>query len=330
MRRHRETIFGGLVMCVVVLMAGACALGPDDLPSPKAGTGAAYDVEFDFANALNLPKGANVTMDGLRVGEVRNITLTDKAVRVSARISDGTRIPTTSLATIRQDTVLGDTYVAIQRDPTSTGPVADLSAGGTVPISQTASPPQLEDTLAVLANFVVGGNIQKIETSIQKLNSVMPDLRDLQRLSSTVAGDLKDLAGRTDRIDSLISGLNDTATAVNGHQEQITEMLSPEGVVFWDRLSKQIIRHIGTLLPSIGSIFAGGIWLVPMLGAVDRALGATGLNVIDDEMMVATFVRDKLVPVLQHPSVNVQSVSTPDGQRVRDIENVLRMLGAAR
>ncbi|WP_162904434.1 MlaD family protein [Gordonia rubripertincta] len=314
----------------MLVLVSSCSLRPDDLPSPSGGVTNGYPLHIEFASALNLPTGAAVTMDGLDIGEVTDVDLTDNAVSVTTAIESGTEIPSSATATMRQDTVLGDTYVAIERSGTAGGP--SVPAGGTIPETQTNSPPQLEDTLALLATFVNGGNIQKLQTSISKINSVMPNLKDLQSLASTLAVDLEDMARRTSRIDGLLNGLDNTAVALNRREEKITAMLSPNGLVLWDRLSTQVVRHIGTLLPSIGSIFGGGVWMVPMLNSVDSALAAvrrSGTNIASDSEKIGEFLRRTIVPFLERPTVEVTSVSA-NGDRLKDAENLLRMLGAAR
>jgi virulence factor Mce-like protein len=335
MRARRVSQLRSLSIAVaimsVLVVVSSCSLRPDDLPSPKGGVANGYPVHIEFASALNLPTGADVTMDGLVIGKVDDVDLTDTAVSVTANIDSGTRIPSSAGATIRQDTVLGDTYVAIERSAAAAG--ESVPAGGTIPESQTNSPPQLEDTLALLANFVNGGNIQKLQTSISKTNSVMPNLEALRKLASTVAVDLEDTARRTERIDGLLEGMDNTAVALNRGEEKITSMLSPNGLLLWDRLSNQVIRYIGTLLPSIGSIFAGGVWLVPMLNSVDDAIAAvrnTGADVLSDSEKVGAFLRRTIVPFLERPSVNVTSVDADGNRRLADVENLMRMLGAVR
>lgn len=330
-RRKATQLVIGLAMTVA--LTTSCSIGPDDLPSPRGGAADGYDIELDFTSALNLPTGASVMLDGLRIGEVRDVRTGDESVVVSAIIATGTDVPSAATAAIRQDTVLGDTYVAIDRPESDAGDISVLAPGESIPLDRTSSAPTLEDTLAVLATFVNGGTIQRVESSIQQINRVMPNVVDLQKLASTVAIDLRDLSTNTEQVDRLLLGLDDTALEVGQREARINAMLAPEGVLFWDRLSRQIIMHIGTLLPSIGSIFAGGTWLVPMLEAADRALSEvrrSGIDPVSDSERVSDFVQKTIVPFVQQPSFEVDSVQTSDGRPLADVENVLRMLGATR
>lgn len=320
-------------LATTAALTASCSIGPDDLPSPRGGATDGYDIELNFTSALNLPTGASVMLDGLRIGEVDDVRTGDQSVVVSAIIATGAQVPGASTAAIRQDTVLGDTYVAIERPEPDDADSSVLTAGESIPIERTSSAPTLEDTLAVLATFVNGGTIQRVESSIAQINDVMPDAVDLQKLASTVSTDLGDLSTGTGEIDRLLRGLDDTAISVNQREARIDAMLAPEGVLFWDKLSRQIIMHIGTLLPSIGSIFAGGTWLVPMLEAADRALSSvvrSGIDPVSDSELVSDFLEKTVVPFAREPSFEVESVETSDGRPLADVENVLRMLGATR
>ncbi|OZC63707.1 hypothetical protein CH306_25875 [Rhodococcus sp. 15-725-2-2b] len=320
-------------MATAVVLTTSCSIGPEDLPSPRGGAMDGYGIELDFSSALNLPTGASVMLDGLRIGEVEEVRTGDELVVVAAIIAAGNEVPGAATATIRQDTVLGDTYVAIARPGPDESDTSVLAPGESIPLDRTASAPTLEDTLAVLATFVNGGTIQRVESSIAQVNDVMPNAVDLQKLAATVATDLEDLGANTGQVDRLLRGLDDTAIEVNQREARIDAMLAPEGVMFWDKLSRQIIVHIGTLLPSIGSIFAGGTWLVPMLEAADRALTSvvrSGIDPVSDSELVSDFVRKTVVPFVEQPSVDIASVETSDGLPSADVENVLRILGATR
>ncbi len=74
-------------MVMTIVLAG-CAIGPDDLPSVRPGTGDGYEVSVRFASVLSLPNGADVVADGQRIGEVTGPELTDatwRSWRESAR-----------------------------------------------------------------------------------------------------------------------------------------------------------------------------------------------------------------------------------------------------
>ncbi|WP_026919041.1 MlaD family protein [Gordonia shandongensis] len=332
MRARHRLLSAVVALATTTALLAGCSLGPDDLPSPTGGVEDGFPVDLEFTSALNLPNGANVTFDGLDVGRVTDVRASGQTVNVTATIRADSEIPSDAEATIRQDTVLGDTYVAIDRSPGSTV-TSTLRSGATIPVSRTTSPPQLEDTLAVLANFVNGGNIQKIEDTIRRINRAVPVPEDLVGLSKTVAIDLRDLSKNLGRIDGLLAGLDRTATAVESRHDKISAVISDHGVEYWDQMAKKMIQHLGTILPSVGSIFAGGGWLVPMLKSLATTINTVkgaGVDFADDSARIDAFLTSVIVPFSQRPSVDLVSVTTPDGRQLADMRRVLRMLGAVR
>ena len=321
------------IVAAAIVASTSCSLRPADLPSTKAGVGSGYTVKLEFASAMNLPDRADVMMDGLRVGEVRRVEISGQAVDVSARIENGTEVPSDVKAIIRQNTLLGDTYIALDRN-SSQSSAGFLREGQTIPLRQTTSPPQLEDTMAVLATFINGGNVQKIEGAISRINQVMPSVPDVQKMATTLAVDLHDLSQNTSELDRTLDGLNSTAISITDKSTQVNTMFAPSSMHYWKRLNENVLAYVGTLLPSIGSIFEGGMWLVPMLDSLAMAVTvvrSTGEEVLSDADKLSTFLHRTVVPFLRNPSVNIKSVSSPQGDELLgDVENLLRMLGAVK
>ncbi|WP_257890493.1 MlaD family protein [Rhodococcus sp. USK10] len=318
-----------LVALALILVASACSLRPEDLPSVRGGVGADYELSIEFASVMNLPNGADVIMDGVRVGEVHDVQITDRSVVVHTGIRDDTRVPAGIRAIVRQNTLLGDTYVALVRDPDAPGGEY-LAEGATVPASRTTSPPQLEDTMAVLATFINGGSIRRIEDVMARVNTVMPSVPEIQKLSSIVSVDLHDLGDRTGNVDRMLSEMDSTAVALGDNGTELSTLFDSSSVHYWRRVATNIVAHIGQILPSIGSVYEGGLWMVPML----ESLADTGDSIVgysSATVDVSNFLRTTLIPFAKNPSVDIVSVNTPQGdQMVADAENILRMLGAVK
>ena len=335
MNRHtgRKYARCAVVAVIVAATATACTLRPEDLPIPRGATGAGYDIDLDFSSTMSLPSGADVMLAGLRVGEVRDVRLAGNMVDVTAGITRGTRLPADLTAAIRQNTVLGDTYIVLDRDTSRPVP-GSLAPGATIPMSRTTSPRQLEDTMAVLSNFIGGGSIQKVEDAIGGIDNVMPSARDVRDIASTVAVDLHDLARNEDVIDGTLAGLNATALSIDDQSAKVTAMMSDEAMPYWKHINSDVLGYIGILLPSIGSIFEGGLWLVPLLRSLADTV--TGGRTIWNQApstaeTLSTFLHTTLLPYLRNPSVDVRSVNDEQGDDlVKDVENLLRMLGATR
>ncbi|MET7773186.1 MlaD family protein [Nocardia sp. NPDC005366] len=322
-----------VAMCCGLLMTGGCSLGPDDLPSVRGGIGDGYTVGIEFVSVMNLPNGADVMMDGLRVGEVRAVTVLEDSVNVTVGLKEGSRVPADVHAVIRQNTLLGDTYIALDHDRIG----ADeqfLRPGGQVSADHTSSPPQLEDTMAVLAYFVNGGSIQRIQDAMGRINTVMPTIPDVRRLASVVAVDLRDLASDTGEIDRMLDGFDATAVALNEKSQTLATLFAPEAQHYWRRVAVNIVSYISQILPSVGSVYQGGLWLVPMLNSLADT-GDLFRTIWDkapaDTAKLSDFLRTTVLPFAQRPSVNIRSIESARGdQIVADVENLLRMLGAVK
>ena len=195
-------------------MLSSCAsLNVDALPLPSSGYRGGYDIVIEFANVLNLPARAKVVMDGTKVGVVTNVTLTTRGVDVTTRIDHDVAVPSNIHAVLQQATVLGDTYVALERVPDNES-AAPLRPGGRIPIAQTTSPPQLEDTIANLANFIGSGSIQRAQNTVININRITPPRPEIREIASRAAVDLSDLSNNIDNVDLWLKGLSDSANVL--------------------------------------------------------------------------------------------------------------------
>ena len=323
----------GVVIAALMATSG-CALSPNRLPSVKAGVSNDYDVTLKFDSVLNLPTGADVMMNGLQVGRVSELNETADGVDVVVGLTESRPVPANSSAIIRQNTPLGDTYLALVPDTNAVG-TEYLRDGSVIPKERTTSPPTLEDTIAVLAYFVNGGSIQKVQDTMGTLNKVLPKVQDVRRLSTVVAKDLDDLAGNTDEIDRTLLGLNEVAKSFPASATYLEHVFSDGGVDYFKTTAHSLLRHIATLLPSVGKVFTGGLWASPLLNSVaDMLETANPMWPAGGGTLRATnsFINDTLLPFLKNPKVTVTSVkaSGTDKQLLGDTVTVLRILGVMR
>lgn len=329
MRRIWTTAVGA---ALAVLLSSCASISVNSLPQPGAKGGNGYDAVLEFDNVLNLPDRAKVVLDGTVAGTVDRIELKGNRVDVIARIEQNVAVPADIHATLQQSTVLGDTYVALERTSFGDANIPALRPGERVPLAQTTSPPQLEDTLANLANFVGSGSIQRIQKSILQINRVTPArTEELRGMVERVTVDLADLSNNIETVDLWLDGVAGTAEVMRQNQEVYKYWFSPAGMVGFDRAT-QAAAYIGTVLPSIGSIYSGGYWLVPLLNSLADAMGAvqqTKWNVESEVPAWRKLFLDYWLPQDKNPAINITSIKTPDGRElIGNVEDVLRILGA--
>lgn len=317
------------VACAVTLTSCA-SLNVNAIPAPGASYDDGYDVVMRFASALNLPERAKVVLDGVTVGVVSKMSLTKDSVDVTARVAHGVTIPSDIHAVLQQATVLGDIYVALERPPAN-APAPALKAGGVIPVAQTASPPQLEDTIASLANFVSSGSIQRAQNTIIRLNRVVPSSDEVRTLTARVQTDLSALSANIDRVDQLLDGVSKTAAVVNGYIPQLQYWFSPTGQRGFDQ-TVAVANYLATVLPGFGSITLGGYWLIPLLTSLADATGALQLSKVAGEAEIPKYRRlftEYFLPADKYPAINITSIVGPDGRELSgNVQDVLRILGA--
>jgi phospholipid/cholesterol/gamma-HCH transport system substrate-binding protein len=319
------------LLCAVVL-SSCGSLNANSLPQPGNSYRDGYDIVIEFANVLNLPDRAKVVMDGTAIGVVEGVAVGKSDVDVTVRIDPSVHVPSDIHAVLQQATVLGDIYVALDRPSTVAGGGGPLSPGGRIPVAQTTSPPQLEDTLANLANFVASGSIQRIQSSIININRVTPARAgQVREIASQVSRDLSDLSGNIATVDQWLNGVSGTADVMARRIPQLQYWFSPAGMLAFNRVTEASVA-ISTLLPSIGSIYTGGFWLVPLLKSLGIAVGAVQKSKVAVESEYPAWRQlftDMFLPADKYPAMNITSVVAPDGRDITgNVQEVLRILGA--
>jgi virulence factor Mce-like protein len=329
-RRLRTFVTAALSAFAMSTTASACtALNVNSLPQPGKSYNGGYDITLQFDNVLNLPDRAKVVMGGTEVGAVTDVKVTTRQVGVTAKIDPSVSIPSNTRAALEQATVLGDIYVSL--DPPEDQPAAPLAPGGTIPLSQTTSPPQLEETLAHLADFVSSGSIQRLQNTIIGINRVTPPEPALRNLASQVSADLQDLSNNIDVVDLLLQSVSQTGTILHDRLPSAQYWFSPRGMRGFDR-AMQTSNYLGRLFPSVGSVYTGGYWLVPFLRSFVESTDALRRSkwAFEDEWPAwQKLFTDTFLPQDKYPAINITSIVGPDGRELSgNVTDVLRMLGA--
>ncbi|GAA4391005.1 hypothetical protein GCM10023147_19540 [Tsukamurella soli] len=324
----------GAALATVAATATACSVSPAtmDFSNPLSSRHD-YRVELQFADALNLPIGAQVTYTGLRVGRVAAVTLTPNAATVTARIQQGTQLPAAVQASIVQDTLLGESYVRLAR-PAGAPESPLLHAGSVLPVSQTTPPRSVEGTLTVLANYFGTGSLQQVSATIAKVDTALPpDTARLGRLSTQIGRDVSGVAGAATEVDRLLDSLNTTARTMRSHNADFQWVLTPYHMRYWHNQG-ELMSNVGSLLPAVQSLFTGGYWMIPMMDSISDLLDLVtvdGVTLGDAIHGGSTLLTDHVAPMAADPQVVVQSIVSDDGRDLgAGLTDILRMLGGTR
>jgi phospholipid/cholesterol/gamma-HCH transport system substrate-binding protein len=329
---NRRMRLAALGIASSVAVSSCAAINVNSLPQPGETYSNGYDLVIQFDSALNLPDRAKVTMDGTTIGVVTKVALTKRYVDVTARINSSVGVPSNIHASLQQATVLGDIYVALDRPQTDQPAAPALGPSGTIPLANTTSPPQVEDTIASLANFVSSGSIQRVQNTIIGINRVTPQGDRARKIASQVATDLSDLSNGIGTVDQLLDGVSGTGGVLHKRIPTFQDFFSRWGMTGFDRLTINA-GYAGRLLPSVGSVYSNGYWLVPLLESVADATGAMQRDKHAFEAEVPAWRQlfyDDFLREGKYPAMNITSIVGPDGRELSgNVQDVLRIIGAA-
>jgi phospholipid/cholesterol/gamma-HCH transport system substrate-binding protein len=153
-----------LVLATLGALAGCSVPSLADLPLPGgAPSGAAYHVTAEFSDVLDLVPQAAVKVNDVTVGSIEKITLSGWTARVRLRLDKSVNLPANATAAIRQTSLLGEKYVALDKPISSPGR-GQLVDGSVIPLSQTQRSAEVEEVLGALGLLLNGGGLAQLKT----------------------------------------------------------------------------------------------------------------------------------------------------------------------
>ncbi|MCM6774012.1 MlaD family protein [Nocardia sp. CDC159] len=213
-----------LAISATVFTAAACTFDPADVPLPGfPAAGAGYRLHAEFTSALNLPQRAPVKSQGQAIGSVAGVRLAGEIAVVDLDIDTGITVAAGTRAELRQDTLLGDLYLAL--DPPAK-PAGALAPGATIPIADTTAS-NIEDLLNGLASMVNGGTAGILGRAARQVGAALPD--DPQRIRDIAARQARivhELDANRASFDRMLTDAEATARALTADRETITRTLT--------------------------------------------------------------------------------------------------------
>lgn len=220
-----------LAVAALTLSATGCAMGLDQLPLPAPGLGGdTYTLTATFANALNLPTKAKVTLNGADIGQVESMSARDYTAVVTLRISSAVRLPVGASAQLRSATPMGDVFVAITSPPTVETGTALLDDGDAIALESTSAASTIEEMLTRAALLVNGGTIQYLTTVVAALSEHVGGRGDrLAALLDETRALLGSLTERTDQINGVLHAATDLSATVAAQQATLADTVAAAG-----------------------------------------------------------------------------------------------------
>ena len=146
--------------------------GAYDLPLPGSPVDedSSFEVTAYFDDILNVVPRSPVMVDDVTVGEVTDVERVDWHAKVTLRVRDDVVLPDNAIADIRQVSLLGEKYVALEAPADGSG-TGRLSDGDDIPLSATGRNPEVEEVLGALSFLLSGGGVAQLGTITHELNA---------------------------------------------------------------------------------------------------------------------------------------------------------------
>jgi phospholipid/cholesterol/gamma-HCH transport system substrate-binding protein len=260
MRRLARVV--ATVAAGTLLLSGCEFDGAYDLPLPGSPVDEdhSYEVTAEFADILNVVPRSPVMVDDVVVGEVIEVDRAGWHAQVTLRVRDDVELPDNAIADIRQVSLLGEKYIALEA-PEEGASERQLGDGDEIPLSATGRNPEVEEVLGALSFLLSGGGVAQLGTIVEELNNVLSGREERLR---SLLGSLEDVVGTLDAqkgdIIRALEAMNNLTATLNAEKETITQALDATA-------------------PAIKVLADQEAELVDMLGALDR-LGVVGTRVI--------------------------------------------------
>ncbi len=276
-----------LLRSAVALLAGAVVLtgcdfdGAYDLPLPGHEVDAddAFEVTAYFRDVLNVVPRSPVMVDDVVVGEVGEVERSGWNARVTLLIRKDVELPDNAIADIRQVSLLGEKYVALE-EPKELEPTGRLADGDTIELPQTGRNPEVEEVLGALSFLLSGGGVAQLGTITREANQVMSGREDrLKGLLSSLDSVVGTIDGQKADIINALESLNNLTATLNAEKDTVGEALDAIG-------------------PAVDVLNDQHKELVEMLSSLDR-LGKVGTRVINASKEDVLTILEDLSPVLR-------------------------------
>ncbi|MCV7359581.1 MCE family protein [Mycolicibacterium fluoranthenivorans] len=237
--RGAHLIRSGVIGVVLIVLLIAVGLQPEKLSDWA--TSVRYQARFEEAGGLS--SGNDVTLAGIKVGSVSDITLDKGDALVTFTLGGKYGLGSDTLAHIRTGSLLGERVLALE--PAGNG---RMHAMDVIPTSRTSSPYSLTDAVGELTSNTAGTDTTSLNQSLDTLSATIdqiapqlgPTFDGLSRLSKSLngrndslgellksAGDVTGiLAQRSEQVNTLILNANDLVGVLDARRQAIVALLA--------------------------------------------------------------------------------------------------------
>lgn len=252
--------FMGVVLAILIIAVG---LQPERL----VGYATQLQYEARFAEAGGVMVGNDVTLAGIKVGSVTDISLDDGTALVAFTVDSRYPLKSDTSAHIKTGTLLGERVLTLKSSGSGT-----LDRTTPIPVTRTSSPYSLSDAVNELTENTAATDTQQLNQSLDTLSQTLdgiapqlgPTFDGLTRLSQalnsrdgtladvlTSASDVSGiLSERSTQVNTLILNANDLMAVLVGRREAIVGLLANTSAVS-DQLVGLVEDNEAELAPTL-------------------------------------------------------------------------------
>jgi phospholipid/cholesterol/gamma-HCH transport system substrate-binding protein len=212
--------FRGLTAVVVVLAlaAGSSGCGLKNwqglnslsLPGTEGNGPGSFTVQAEMPDINNIQPNSRVRVGDATVGHITKIELQGWHALVTMRINGDVAVPANAIAKIGLTSILGSQHIELSA-PTGTPAQGRLHDGSLIPLSNSASYPTVEQTLAAVSTVLNGGGLGEIQDITEAF-------------STAFRGREQDLRSLIGEIDTFTANLNDQSDDIIAATESLNTL----------------------------------------------------------------------------------------------------------
>ncbi|PJK19727.1 MCE family protein [Mycolicibacterium goodii] len=246
MLKYRESnlVKAGLIGTVLMILMVAVGLQPERLMQWAS----SVRHQALFTEAGGIAVGNDVTLSGIKIGSVTDVSLHDGDALVTFTTEGKYPLGSLTTAHIRTGSLLGERVLTLESDGSGTLRTTDV-----IPTSRTSSPYSLTDAVSELTTNTAGTDTASLNQSLDTLSATIdqlapqlgPTFDGLSRLSQSINGRNESLASllrsagdvtgvlsqRSQQLNTLILNANDLLGVLNDRREAIVDLLANTSAV---------------------------------------------------------------------------------------------------
>jgi phospholipid/cholesterol/gamma-HCH transport system substrate-binding protein len=261
--RDSNLFRAGFIGAVLILLVIAVGLQPERLV--QLATSVRHQALFSEAGGITV--GNDVTISGIKVGSVTDVSLDNGDALVTFTTAGRYPLGSQTTAHIRTGSLLGERVITLE----SAGN-GSLRAADVIPTTRTSSPYSLTEAVSDLTSNTAGTDTASLNQSLDTLSATIdqlapklgPTFDGLSRLSRSLnsrnenfAGLLKSAADvtrvlgqRSQQLNTLILNANDLLGVLNDRREAIVDLLANTSAVS-QQLTGLVADNEKTLAPTL-------------------------------------------------------------------------------